>query len=45
MADDAPKLITRLSPEDEYTHTPDAASNYNESMYFNVFDHGSKLDG
>ena len=28
----------RLEPQDEYTHTPDAASNYNESMYFNVFD-------
>jgi hypothetical protein len=45
MADDAPKFITRLLPEDEYTHTPDAASNYNESMYFNVFDHGSKVGG
>jgi hypothetical protein len=32
------KLITRLEPQDEYTHTPDAATNYNESMYFNVFD-------
>jgi hypothetical protein len=46
MADDAaPKLITRLLPEDEYTHTPDAAANYNESMYFNVFDHRSKVGG
>ena len=27
-----------LEPEDEYTHTPDAASNYNESMYLNAFD-------
>jgi hypothetical protein len=45
MADDAPKFITRLLPEDEYTHTPDAASNYNESMYFNVFDHASKVGG
>jgi hypothetical protein len=45
MADDAPQFITRLLPEDEYTHTPDAASNYNESMYFNVFDHGSKVGG
>lgn len=45
MPDDAPKLITRLLPEDEYTHTPDAASNYNESMYFNVFDHRTKVGG
>ena len=45
MADDAPKFITRLLPEDEYTHTPDAASNFNESMYFNVFDHASKVGG
>src|ERR1700722_16710491 len=45
MADDAPKFITRLLPEDEYTHTPEAAANYNESMYFNVFDHKSKLGG
>ena len=27
-----------LEPEDEYTHTPDEASNYNESMYLNAFD-------
>jgi len=45
MADDAPQFITRLLPEDEYTHTPEAAANYNESMYFNVFDHGSKVGG
>lgn len=35
----------RLKPEDEYTHTPDAASNYNESMYFNVFDPITKVGG
>lgn len=34
-----------LEPEDEYTHTPDAASNYNESMYLNAFDLGSELGG
>ena len=46
MADDAaPKLINRLLPEDEYTHTPDAAANYNESMYFNVFDHATQVGG
>ena len=42
---EAPKFITRLAPEDEYTHTPDAASNYNESMYFNIFDARTKVGG
>ncbi len=28
----------RLEPADEYTHPPGETSNYNESMYFNVFD-------
>ncbi len=32
-----------LQPEDEYCHTPDAAKNYNESMYFNVFDPVQKI--
>lgn len=42
----APKgFKTRLAPEDEYTHTPDAASNYNESMYFNMFDPDRKIGG
>jgi hypothetical protein len=45
MADDAPRFITRLEPQDEYCHTPDAASNYNESMYFNVFDPARKAGG
>jgi hypothetical protein len=35
----------RLVPEDEYCHAPDAAPNYNESMYFNVFDHARKIGG
>ena len=34
-----------LEPEDEYCHEPDAAKNYNESMYFNVFDPGRKIGG
>ncbi|HUZ14182.1 MAG TPA: hypothetical protein VMU93_15200 [Caulobacteraceae bacterium] len=42
---ETPKLITRLDPRDEYTHAPDAATNYNESMYFNVFDHRSTVGG
>jgi len=35
----------RLEPEDEYTHTPDAAANYNESMYFNMFDPEKQIGG
>tara|TARA_Y100001970_G_scaffold250037_1_gene321361 strand:+ start:44603 stop:45616 length:1014 start_codon:yes stop_codon:yes gene_type:complete len=34
-----------LNPEDEFTHTPDSAKNYNESMYFNVFDHQKEIGG
>ena len=34
-----------LDPEDEYCHTPDAAQNYNESMYFNVFDPVQQIGG
>jgi hypothetical protein len=34
-----------LEPEDEYCHVPDAAKNYNESMYFNVFDPIKKIGG
>ncbi|MBS0410633.1 MAG: hypothetical protein JSR86_12015 [Proteobacteria bacterium] len=45
MAELSSQFTTRLDPQDEYTHTPDAAANYNESMYFNVFDHGSKAGG
>ncbi|RDI24406.1 hypothetical protein DFR41_105321 [Pseudacidovorax intermedius] len=33
-----PDTRLRLDPRDEYTHTPEAAGNYNESMYFNAFD-------
>jgi hypothetical protein len=32
----------RLAPEDEFTHDPGTAENYNESMYFNVFDAGQR---
>ncbi len=41
----APKTKIRLAPEDEYTHVPDKASNYNESMYFNMFDRAKKIGG
>ena len=36
MAD--PRITTVLEPVDEYPHEPDAAENYNESMYLNAFD-------
>lgn len=45
MASAAMKVTYRLAPEDEYTHDPGAASNYNESMYFNVFDPARKMGG
>src|SRR5262252_2697955 len=45
MAEAAAEFTVRLVPEDEYTHTPDAATNYNESMYFNVFDPKTKIGG
>jgi hypothetical protein len=35
----------RLEPEDEYTHPLEAAENFNESMYFNLFDPERKLGG
>ena len=47
MADapDFDRIVTVLLPEDEYTHTPDAAENYNESMYLNAFDLGLQTGG
>lgn len=33
-----PNSRLHLDAKDEYTHDPEPASNYNESMYFNVFD-------
>ncbi|HEX9682659.1 MAG TPA: hypothetical protein VGA13_06225 [Acidimicrobiales bacterium] len=37
MADPTARFV--LEPDDEYPHQPEAAPNYNESMYLNVFDH------
>jgi hypothetical protein len=34
-----------LDPEDEYCHEPDEVQNYNESMYFNVFDPAQNIGG
>jgi len=45
MANPQPGTTIRLAPEDEYTHKPDAATNYNESMYFNMFDPDRKTGG
>lgn len=39
------KVVTVLDPEDEYTHEPDAAQNYNESMYLNAFDAAQEVGG
>ncbi len=45
MAAADPAFITRLAPGDEFTHDPGEAKNYNESMYFNVFDAQVKTGG
>ena len=45
MAKLAPGLKLRLDPQDEYTHTPEAAKNYNESMYFNMYDPAQRIGG
>lgn len=37
------KLV--LDPEDEYCHAPEAAPNYNESMYFNAYDPQQRIGG
>ncbi len=31
-------MTLRLDPQDEYQHEPESAANYNESMYFDMFD-------
>jgi hypothetical protein len=38
-----PNSRLRLDPKDEYTHIPEAAGNYNESMYFNAFDSRTRI--
>jgi hypothetical protein len=45
MAKTAEGFRTRLEPQDEYPHDPGSAKNYNESMYFNVFDPATKAGG
>lgn len=38
-------VTVRLVPEDEYTHPVEAARNFNESMYINLFDHQQRMGG
>lgn len=45
MAKAAEGFKTRLDPQDEFPHDPGDAKNYNESMYFNVFDPKQKTGG
>jgi hypothetical protein len=35
----------RRLPEDDYMHEPESASNYNESRYYNWFDHTAGMGG
>src|SRR5947209_20407529 len=35
----------RLEPSDEYMHPLEEASNFNESMYFNVYDPTERIGG
>ncbi len=35
----------RLSPEDDHMHALEVARNFNESMYFNLFDHQQQIGG
>lgn len=39
------KTRMKLVPEDDYMHPVEAAGNFNESMYFNVFDPERKIGG
>ena len=40
-----PGARLRLSAADEYTHPVEAARNFNESMYINLFDHAQRTGG
>ena len=35
----------KLEPRDEYMHPPSTAENYNESMYFNLYDAAQRVGG
>jgi hypothetical protein len=45
MAEAGRGVRIRLDPEDEYTHPVEAAENFNESMYFNIFDPDRAVGG
>ena len=45
MATSRSGIRVRLDPQDEYTHPIEAAQNFNESMYFNVFDRAGRIGG
>lgn len=38
-------VTMKLNPEDEYMHPPTAAENFNESMYFNIYDPAQRIGG
>ena len=38
-------IVMRLVPEDDYMHPLESAENFNESMYFNVFDRARRIGG
>ena len=45
MADESQAYRVKLVPEDDYMHPLEEAQNFNESMYFNVFDQSRKIGG
>jgi len=40
-----PEDNVRMEPKDEYTHEPEAAINFNESAYYNIYDGEQKVGG
>lgn len=38
-------MPVRLEPHDDFTHAPSEEANFNESMYFNVYDPAERLGG
>jgi hypothetical protein len=38
-------MSVRLEPHDDFTHAPSDESNFNESMYFNLYDPAQRLGG
>lgn len=38
-------IVMKLVPEDDYMHPLESATNFNESMYFNVFDRANRIGG